>query len=119
MSWPTSDERRAQMPRLLGYRVTINNGILRKLCEKFGCSYNARSKTRVAGVLGATEQGKQLSVVTDAAEGVYRPTIVLGSPTTASGRAVKRCASILTLQMSHPYKIKLLIQATQRQDVTP
>jgi hypothetical protein len=45
-----ADQRRATSAdaRLLGYRVTINNGILRKLCEKFGCSYNARSKTRVA-----------------------------------------------------------------------
>jgi hypothetical protein len=51
---------------------------------------------------GATEQRKHLSVVTDASEGVYRPTIVLGSPTTASGRAVKRRASVLTPQMSHP-----------------
>jgi putative transposase len=34
--------------------------------------------------LGATEQRKQLGVVTDASEGVYRPTIVLGNLTTAS-----------------------------------
>ena len=38
------------------------------------------------GVLGATEQRKQLKVVTDASEGVYRPTIVLGNLKTASGR---------------------------------
>ena len=38
----------------------------------------------VRGVRGVTEQRKQLSVVTDGSEGVYRPTIVLGSPTTAS-----------------------------------
>jgi hypothetical protein len=68
-----ADQRRATSAdaRLLGYRITINNGILRKLCEKFGCSYNARSKTRVAGVWGATEQGKQLSVVTDACKEIW------------------------------------------------
>jgi hypothetical protein len=52
------------------------------------------------GVLGATEQRKQLNVVTDASEGVYRPTIVLGNLTTASGRPSNDAR--LTLQMSHP-----------------
>src|SRR5580693_464988 len=37
------------------------------------------------GVWGATEQRKQLSVVTDGSEAVYRPTFVLGSPTTGVG----------------------------------
>ena len=37
------------------------------------------------GVWGATEQRKQLSVVTNGSEAVYRPTFVLGSPTTGVG----------------------------------
>ena len=54
----------------------------------------------VRGVRGVTEQRKQLSVVTDGSEGVYRPTIVLGSPTTASEEGRHTMRAILTLQMS-------------------
>jgi hypothetical protein len=54
----------------------------------------------VRGVRGVTEQRKQLSVVTDGSEGVYRPTIVLGSPTTASEEGRHTMRAILTLQMN-------------------
>jgi hypothetical protein len=57
-------------------------------------------RTLEIGVRGVTEERKQLSVVTDGSEGVYRPTIVLGSPTTASEEGRHTMRAILTLQMS-------------------
>ena len=54
------------------------------------------------GVWGATEQRKQLSVVTDGFEGVLYTNDCALQPKTASGKAVIRCASILTLQISRP-----------------
>jgi hypothetical protein len=66
----------------------------------------------ICDLTGATELRKQLSVVTDRSEGVYRPKIVLGK-----GRHTMRVHS--PLQISHPSEIKFMIQLTQQQEFTP